>query len=95
MSAEKDDRFYMTLVTIQARTSVSVRYFWLTLTTKVENTLFRVLREPLESQSKIFRDMFSLPVAGDAEGSSDNNPIRLEGITKSEFKRFLEVLFTG
>jgi hypothetical protein len=41
--------------------------------------------------------MFSLPVAGGAEpeGSSDKNPIRLDGIKKEEFKRFLQVLFMG
>jgi len=39
--------------------------------------------------------MFSLPAAEDTEGSSDNNPIRLDGIKKEEFKRFLEVLFMG
>ncbi|KAF8141149.1 hypothetical protein EV363DRAFT_1307235 [Boletus edulis] len=39
--------------------------------------------------------MFSLPVAGEAEGSCDSNPIRLEGITKTEFKRFLQVLLLG
>lgn len=36
--------------------------------------------------------MFSLPVAEDAEGSTDDNPIRLDGIKKEEFRRFLEVL---
>ncbi|KAI9568841.1 hypothetical protein HD554DRAFT_679149 [Boletus coccyginus] len=75
---ERDERFYMTLVTIQ-----------------VENCLFRVPRQPLESQSKIFRDMFSLPVAEDTEGSSDINPIRLDRIQKKAFKRFLEVLLMG
>jgi hypothetical protein len=39
--------------------------------------------------------MFSLPAAEDAEGSSDKNPIRLDGIKKEEFKRFLDVLFMG
>ena len=67
----------------------------LNVTMQVENRLFRVPRQSLESQSKIFRDMFSLPVAEDTEGSSDNNPIRLDGIKKEEFKRFLEVLFMG
>ena len=65
----------------------------------MENCLFRVPRQPLESQSKIFRDMFSLPVTEitefDTEGSSDNNPIRLDGIKKEEFKLFLEVLLMG
>ncbi|KAH0829113.1 hypothetical protein J3R83DRAFT_2580 [Lanmaoa asiatica] len=60
--------------------------------TLVENCLFRVPRQSLESQSRIFRDMFSLPVVEDAEGSSDDNPIRLDGI---KFKRFLEALFMG
>ena len=71
------------------------RHPWLNVTMQVENRLFRVPRQSLESQSKIFRDMFSLPVAEDTEGSSDNNPIRLDGIKKEEFKRFLEVLFMG
>jgi len=39
--------------------------------------------------------MFSLPVAEDIEGSSDGNPIRLDGVKKEEFKRFLEVLLMG
>ncbi|KAF9243217.1 hypothetical protein BU15DRAFT_43324, partial [Melanogaster broomeanus] len=59
----------------------------------VENCLFRVPRHTLESQSKIFRDMFSLP-AVEAEGSSDDNPIRLDGVKKVDFKCLLEVLFT-
>ncbi|KAF9228486.1 hypothetical protein BS17DRAFT_805937, partial [Gyrodon lividus] len=36
--------------------------------------------------------MFLLP-AGEVEGSSDSNPIRLDGIKKDDFKRLLEVLF--
>ena len=43
----------------------------------------------------MFRDMFSLPVAGNADGSSDDNPIRLDGVRKEEFQRFLEVLLLG
>jgi len=39
--------------------------------------------------------MFSLPVSDNVEGSGDKNPIRLDGIKKNEFKRFLEVLLGG
>ena len=39
--------------------------------------------------------MFPLPANRDAKGANDNNPIRLDGVTKEEFKRFLEVLLLG
>ncbi|KAN0081373.1 hypothetical protein V8E55_008997 [Tylopilus felleus] len=66
--------------------------FYMTLVTiQVENCLFRVPRQSLQSQSRVFRDMFSLPVSGVAEGSSDDNPIRLEGVSEEEFRRFLDV----
>lgn len=57
------------------------------MTIQVENCLFKVPRQTLEFQSKVFRDMFSLPASAVAEGSSDNNPIRLDGIAKEEFRR--------
>ncbi|KAN0081368.1 hypothetical protein V8E55_008992 [Tylopilus felleus] len=65
------------------------------VTIQVENRLFRVPRQSLESQSRVFRDMFTLPANRDAKGANDNNPIRLDGVTKEEFKRFLEVLLLG
>ena len=45
----------------------------------------------------VFLDMFSflpLPVA-EVEGSSDEHPIRLDGVMADEFRWLLEVLFPG
>ncbi|KAG9312166.1 hypothetical protein JVU11DRAFT_7457 [Chiua virens] len=94
---EKDEHFYMTLVTIQVSQLCPLTFQALSLKEsrqKVEDRLFRVPQQVLESQSRVFRDMFSLPQPEIVDGSGDDNPIRLEGIGKDEFKRFLEVLFS-
>ena len=63
---------------------------------QVENRLFKVPRSTLESQSKVFRDMFSLPPPSRdlLEGSSDEKPIHLHDIKADEFKLLLRALFT-
>ena len=61
----------------------------------VEDYLFKVPRDPFETESTVFRDMFLLPT-GDfhtEEGTSDDNPIYLEGVKKDEFELLLRVLF--
>ncbi|KAG2039834.1 hypothetical protein BDR03DRAFT_825379, partial [Suillus americanus] len=61
---------------------------------QVEDCLFRVPRDTLESQSDVFRDLFLLPVQADkAEGCSDTDPIVLEGILKEEFQSLMKVLY--
>ncbi|KAF8548457.1 hypothetical protein OG21DRAFT_1449080 [Imleria badia] len=71
-------------------------YFYTdTVTFRVEDSLFKVPRDPFELESTVFRDMFLLPT-GDLhreEGTSDDNPIYLEGIQKDEFEQLLGVLF--
>ncbi|KAG1726077.1 uncharacterized protein EDB91DRAFT_64371 [Suillus paluster] len=69
--------------------------FYFTLVTfLVEDCLFRVPRNTLESQSDVFRDLFLLPVKADeAEGRSDTNPIVLEGIQQEEFQSLMKVLY--
>ncbi|KIJ63369.1 hypothetical protein HYDPIDRAFT_65515, partial [Hydnomerulius pinastri MD-312] len=76
----KDEQFYMTTVTFL-----------------VENTLFRIPRDPLETHSTVLRDMFLLPIGdrSEAEGMSDESPIRLEGIKKIDFQQLMKVLFPG
>ncbi|KAL4068670.1 hypothetical protein V8B97DRAFT_2057421 [Scleroderma yunnanense] len=76
----KDDDFYMTLVTLQ-----------------VEDYLFRVPRHTLEAQSTVFQDMFSFPPPPsiEVEGSSNECPIRLDGVKADEFRQLLKVLFPG
>ncbi|KDQ28314.1 hypothetical protein PLEOSDRAFT_1104979 [Pleurotus ostreatus PC15] len=64
---------------------------------QVENVLFRIPTGYLKQHSAIFNDMFSLetqPGAG-AEGQSDETPIRLDGVSKVDFERFLEVILTA
>ncbi|KIM59263.1 hypothetical protein SCLCIDRAFT_1023804 [Scleroderma citrinum Foug A] len=72
--------------------------FYMTFVTlNVEDCLFRVPRCTLESQSQIFRDMFSLPVpkSEPLEGSTNENPLFLPGIEAQEFRLLLGVLFTS
>ncbi|KAH7890554.1 hypothetical protein F5I97DRAFT_1940329 [Phlebopus sp. FC_14] len=71
------------------------RFYMTTVTFLVEDCLFRVPRGPFETESTVFRDMFLLPT-GDQdvlEGSSDANPIQLEGIKKDDFEQLLKVLY--
>lgn len=51
-------------------------------------------RKPFEEQADIFRSMFLLPSGSQApvEGLSDDKPLVLEGITKKDFRAFLQVL---
>jgi len=64
---------------------------------QVEDTLFRVSRQYFVEKSPIFRDMFSIPqiqIEGSSpEGSSDEKPLRLEGISKVDFERLLKVMY--
>ena len=59
----------------------------------MENELFKIPTNYLKQYSAIFNDMFALnplPGAG-VEGQSDETPIRLDGVSKIDFERFLEV----
>ncbi|KAI6139541.1 hypothetical protein BKA82DRAFT_4223017 [Pisolithus tinctorius] len=59
-----------------------------TITFLVEDSLFRISREPLEAESAVFRDMFLLPQGESetVEGQSDTCPVILQGISKKEFE---------
>ncbi|KAI6107042.1 hypothetical protein EV401DRAFT_469878 [Pisolithus croceorrhizus] len=64
------------------------------LKSEVENSLFRVPREPFERESEVFCDMFSLP-QGDSvavEGTNDENPIRIDGTSKNDFEQLMKAL---
>lgn len=70
------------------------QFYFTFITFLVEDHLFRVPRDTLESQSDVFRDLFLLPVQADgAEGYSDTNPIVLEGIQREEFQSLMKVLY--
>ncbi|OBZ75090.1 hypothetical protein A0H81_05020 [Grifola frondosa] len=61
----------------------------------VENVLFRKPRRPFAQESEVFRNMFELPVPEGSvvDGSSDEHPLRLEGVSSADFRYFLKVLF--
>ena len=65
------------------------------LNLQVENTLFRVPRHRFEQESDVFRDMFQLPVAENTipDGYSDEQPLRLDGVAKEDFRQLLRVMF--
>ncbi|KAI5993885.1 hypothetical protein EDD15DRAFT_2366965 [Pisolithus albus] len=65
-----------------------------TVTFLVEDSLYKVPREPFEKESEMFRGMFSLPQgsSGVVEGLSDENPIRIDGTSKDDFEQLLKAL---
>jgi len=60
----------------------------------VEGCIFHIPVDALVEQSEIFRGMMELPVSSDqeAEGLSDENPIRLDGVSKDDFQQLIKVL---
>jgi hypothetical protein len=65
---------------------------------QVENQLFKVPRRNFAIESEIFSDMFQLPAPTDGtspppDGLSDDRPLRLDGIKKSDFIQLLRVMF--
>jgi BTB/POZ domain len=65
---------------------------------QVENVLFRLSRARLESLSPVFRDMFTVPppTRNDKkgqEGTSDANPIVLEGYKSVDFERLIALVY--
>ncbi|KAH7877256.1 uncharacterized protein C8R40DRAFT_1040680 [Lentinula edodes] len=60
----------------------------------VDNRLFQIPFAYLSNESEIFRGMADVPLPSDgtAEGMSDDHPIRLEGVSKEDFRQLLRVL---
>lgn len=60
----------------------------------VQDCLFSVPRCLFENGSEVFRDMYQLPTSDKSadEGSTAQNPLRLEGIEKKDFEQLLRVL---
>ncbi|TDL18867.1 hypothetical protein BD410DRAFT_792853 [Rickenella mellea] len=70
-------------------------YYFSLLVFLVKGRLFKVPRIFFETQSAIFKNMFMLPNGvenHDPEGSSDANPIHLEGVKRKDFAAFLKLL---
>jgi hypothetical protein len=58
----------------------------------VEGHLYSIPKQTLISQSPVFEGMFSTSNDGRGEGSSDENPIILEGYKKNDFESLLRVM---
>ncbi|KAJ6548871.1 hypothetical protein B0H19DRAFT_1074677 [Mycena capillaripes] len=68
-------------------------YYLDSITFQVEDYLFKVPRYHFERNSEIFASTLTLPVTGDVEGGSNQNPIKLDGVSSVDFERLLVVLY--
>ncbi|KAF8177386.1 hypothetical protein K438DRAFT_1978676 [Mycena galopus ATCC 62051] len=68
-------------------------YYLESIIFQVEDRLFKVPRYHFERNSEIFASTFMLPVTGNVEGGSDENPMKLEGISCVDFERLLVALY--
>ncbi|KAF5336222.1 hypothetical protein D9758_014346 [Tetrapyrgos nigripes] len=62
---------------------------------QIEGSLFKVPRYHFENSSEVFHDMFLLPQGDSPEGSSDDHPIKLEGVLAYDFEQLLGTLYPG
>ncbi|KAK0212380.1 hypothetical protein DFS33DRAFT_1280970 [Desarmillaria ectypa] len=73
----------------------NMAFYWETSVFLVEDELFRAPRYQFINHSDTFKAMFTLPQGQNinVEGSSDDNPIRLQGIGKLDFERLLKYMY--
>ncbi|KAH9927031.1 hypothetical protein B0H21DRAFT_826507 [Amylocystis lapponica] len=81
--------------TLLSRPQKDDAYYFDYVTFLIEDTLFRVNRRNFQNDSQIFRDMYMLPVPDTTavDGSSDDRPLRIDGIAKADFVQLLRVMF--
>ncbi|KAK7024965.1 hypothetical protein R3P38DRAFT_3193884 [Favolaschia claudopus] len=62
---------------------------------QVQERLFNVPRHHFELTSEAFRDMYALPTndSSEAEGQSDEKPIKLQRIQSADFEQLLKILY--
>ncbi|KAK0459142.1 uncharacterized protein EV420DRAFT_1538552 [Desarmillaria tabescens] len=70
-------------------------FYWENSTFLVEDELFRAPRYQFIKHSETFGAMFTLPQAdADAvEGNTDDKPIHLQGVSKTDFERLLNFMY--
>ena len=90
-----DEEFFFQDVIIQVRIGNIYPRLLIFVCLQVENRLFKVPRRVFVQESQVFRDMFSLPVPEGvkAEGASEDNPLKLDGIIAIDFVRLLRFLY--
>ena len=95
-TAERDNDFYFESVTFLVRALHSWRSSCSTESSgvKVERTLIKVPKRYFETHSSFFSGLFSLPVGDEpVEGTCDENPIKVEGVSKPDFKSLLTAMY--
>jgi hypothetical protein len=96
---QKDDDYFLKddFVVFQVCKRTSFILNDLYLIRQAEHILFRVPTHRFINESKIFAELFSVPHSNaegaDSEGSSECNPIRLQGVRSKDFKSFVKLLY--
>ncbi|EDR07775.1 uncharacterized protein LACBIDRAFT_327753 [Laccaria bicolor S238N-H82] len=65
------------------------------ISSKVEDSLFKVPRHHFSENSAVFATTFTLPPGNDkpVEGCNENYPFKLQGVKKADFQALLKVLY--
>jgi hypothetical protein len=95
---DKHEEYYFTNITFLVGLLSTTEVKMTRTSNQVENQLFKVPRRNFAVESETFSDMLRLPaptVDGKPllDGSSDSQPLRLEGIKKFDFLQLLRVMF--
>ncbi|KAF4600018.1 hypothetical protein EYR40_007124 [Pleurotus pulmonarius] len=69
-------------------------YYFDFIVFQVGDRLFKVPRHKFVEESVIFRSMFDLPLGENrADGLTDKQPLRLDGVEQADFRHFLKYLY--
>lgn len=76
-------------------TAISDKFYLDVVVFEVENTIYKILRQPFITTSIVFKEMFETSTTeGLKEGRSDEHPIVLEGTKKADWEFLLTALLT-
>ena len=91
----RDDEFYLNFVVFEVDKFFALSKGLALISDQVEGVLFRVLTDAFETRSKVFCNMYPLPVGVGSStiGDSDDSPIVLERIKLDDFRAFLRFLY--
>ena len=91
----RNDKYYLEDIVFEVSLLNSESHLFRSSCFEVEDQLFKVPRYLFIKLSPVFRDMFKLPVpeGAEADGLSDNQPLVLRGIEKTDFVRLLRCLY--
>ena len=90
----RDKAYYFIDTIFLVKSFKSLPMYLVLILLQVEDTLFKLPRCLFEESSEVFRDMFLLPSPEDVscDGSSDEQPLFLEGVRKAHFRQLLKAM---